>query len=107
MREGKNNCLHLADMHLVIMLCINGSQAKHTGKHQLQISILPRLNSTFINKNVLSNLDLLTSHYSKPFQVQYLLLGQRSYLVPADTLPLALQWTCYVARPAAARGSNI
>lgn len=40
-------------------------------------------------------------------QVQNLLPGQRSGLVPADTLPLALQWTCCVARPAVAHGSNV
>lgn len=40
-------------------------------------------------------------------QVRYLLPGQRSGLVLADTPPLALQWTCYVARPAVAHGSNI
>lgn len=40
-------------------------------------------------------------------QVQNLLPGQRSGLVPADTPPLALQWTCCVAHPAAARGSSV
>lgn len=40
-------------------------------------------------------------------QVQYLLLGQKSGLVPADTLPPAPQWTCYAGHPAAEPGSNI
>lgn len=51
--------------------------------------------------------EICTASTCSSIHVQYLLLGQRSGLVPADILPLALQWTCYAARPAAARGSNI